>query len=178
MSLNPQIGASLSARFCAATEKPTSGIMLSRVRPTEPAILELVQNHYSHRANIKARPRTAKTSKTWWSNAKLIVFSDSARTFVFAWQWPRAEFRADKQEGFNNTLFHRSERCPYLASEIILAAERAAVAEWGSSRAYTYVDPGEVSANPGYCYKQAGWKFVKIANSGKHLLEKYLGGQQ
>lgn len=154
---------------------------LERVRPTEDAILEMVRSHYSHRSNVKARPRTAKTSKTWWSNAKLIVFSDPGRTFVFAWQWPRVEFRADKQAGFNNTLFHRSDRCAEKASEIILAAEKMAVAEWGPSRAYTYVDPGEVSANPGYCYKLAGWTNVRLpdgeihkSKDGKHLLEKFL----
>jgi len=149
-------------------------VILERVRPTEESILAMVRNHYSHRSNVAARPRTAKTGKTWWSNAKLIVFSDPDRTLVFAWQWPRTEFRADKQEGFNNTLFHRSDRCTAKASEIILAAERAVIAHWGPSRAYTYVDPEEVSANPGYCYKVAGWKFVKIAASGKHLLEKHL----
>lgn len=154
---------------------------LERVRPTEDAILAMVRSHYSHRSNVQARPRTAKTGKTWWSNAKLIVFSDPERTFVFAWQWPRVEFLADKQDGFNNTLFHRSDRCPMKASDIILAAEQAAVAEWGPNRAYTYVDPDEVSHNPGYCYKQAGWTNVRddhgkirTSRDGKHLLEKYL----
>ena len=149
-------------------------LLLERVRPTEAAILEMVRNHYSHRSNVKARPRTTKTSKTWWSNAKLFVLSDPQRTLVFAWQWPRTEFRADKQAGFNNTMFHRSERCTEKASDIILAAEQAVVEEWGPNRAYTYVDPEEVSANPGYCYKIAGWKFVHIGKSGKHLLEKQL----
>ncbi|MCU1305142.1 MAG: hypothetical protein JWQ87_5426 [Candidatus Sulfotelmatobacter sp.] len=147
---------------------------LERVKPTEDAVLEMVRNHYSHRSNVAARPRTEKTSKTWWSNAKLLVFSDPGRTFVFAWQWPKVEFRADKQSGFNNTMFHRSDRCVERASDIILAAEQAVIAEWGPNRAYTYVDPEEVSANPGYCYKMAGWEFVKIAGSGKHLLQKEL----
>lgn len=152
-------------------------VTLERVRPTEDAILVMVRDHYSHRSNVVARPRTAKTSKTWWSNAKLIVFSDPERTFVFAWQWPRVEYRADKQDGFNNTMFHRSYRCAAKASEIILAAEQAVVAEWGPNRAYTYVDPEEVSANPGYCYKIAGWEFVTISKSGKHLLQKQLAAK-
>ena len=158
-------------------------VQLERVRPTEDAILAMVRSHYSHLSNVKARPRTQKTSKTWWSNAKLIVFSDTERTFVFAWQWPKVEYRADKQEGFNNTLFHITSRCPHKASSIILAAEQAAIAEWGTGRAYTYVDPCEVSDNPGYCYKLAGWTNVRLpdgeihkSKNGKHLLEKQLSG--
>lgn len=154
-------------------------LTLEKVKPTENAILAMVRAHYSHKDNVSKRPRTKKTSKTWWSNAKLAVFSDPERTLVFAWQWPRAEFRADKQNGFNNTLFHRSERCPFLASEIILAAEQEAVALWGSNRAYTYVDPNGVkSTNPGFCYQVAGWRFVKTAASGKLLYEKELNSNE
>lgn len=158
-----------------------SGPVLERVKPTEPAILEMVRAHYSHKCNTWKRPRTAKTSKTWWSNAKLIVYSDPERTFVFAWQWPRAEFRRDKQSGFNNTLFHRTERCRFKASEVLLAAEQAVVAEWGENRAYTYIDPEETKEIKvrgerviGFAYLKAGWRFVKIAESGKHLFEKQL----
>lgn len=152
-----------------------SDIRLERVKPTEPAILDMVRNHYSHRDNVEKRPRTEKTSKTWWSNARLVVFSDPERTLVFAWQWPKDGIRKDKQNGFNNTLFHRSERCPYLASDVVLAAERAVVEHWGANRAYTYVDPEKVvSDNPGYCYKVAGWKRIGISKTGKPLLEKVL----
>lgn len=159
----------------------SSAPILERVKPTDPAILEMVRAHYSHKSNTAKRPRTAKTSKTWWSNAKLIVFSDPERTFVFAWQWPRAEFRRDKQSGFNNTLFHRTERCPFKASAVLIAAEQAVVAEWGENRAYTYIDPTETKEIKirgkrvvGYAYLKAGWRFVKIAESGKHLFEKHL----
>lgn len=151
-----------------------AGIILERVKPTEEAILDMVRQHYSYLSNVVERPRTVRTSKTWWSNARLVVFSDPARTLVFAWQWPKDGIRADKQNGFNNTLFHRSECCVWRASEIILSAEKAVVGHWGENRAYTYVDPEEVSRNPGYCYKVAGWHFVRVARSGKHLLEKQL----
>lgn len=66
-----------------------ASLILERVKPTEPSILEMVRAHYSHRDNVNKRPRTEKTSKTWWSNARLVVFSDPARTLVFAWQWPK-----------------------------------------------------------------------------------------
>lgn len=150
-------------------------MILERVKPTEPIVLEMVRSHYSHRASCEQRPRTIKTSKTWWSNARLVVFSDPERTLVFAWQWPKDGIRKDGQNGFNNTLFHRSDRCTYLASDIILAAEVAVVDHWGENRAYTYIDADKVaSVNPGYCYKVAGWRFVKLSKTGKPLLEKYL----
>lgn len=150
-------------------------IILERVKPTEDAILAMVRSHYSHRDNIEKRPRTTKTSKTWWSNARLVVFSDPERTLVFAWQWPKDGMRKDNQNGFNNTLFHRSDRCDFQASDIILAAERVVIEHWGANRAYTYVDAEKIkSANPGYCYKMAGWKQIGVSKSGKPLLEKYL----
>lgn len=150
-------------------------LLLERVRPTEPAILSLISGHYSHLSNCRLRPRTDKTSKTWWSNARLVVFSDVGRTLVFAWQWPKDGIRKDGQNGFNNTVFHRAQTCPFQASEIILAAERAVIDHWGRNRAYTYVDPLAVkSVNPGYCYKIAGWTFERISKSGKHLLSKVL----
>ncbi len=146
-------------------------LTLERVKPTEDAILEMVRNHYSHKQNTDDRPRTAKTSKTWWSNARLVVFSDPERTLVFAWQWPRDGYRKDGQNGFNNILFHRSKRCPYKASEIILAAVSAAFEHWGENRCYTYVDADKIaSSNPGYCYKMAGWKFLRNSANGKPLL--------
>jgi hypothetical protein len=152
-----------------------SGIILERVKPTEDAILAMVRNHYSHRENVKQRPRTEKTSKTWWSNARLVVFSDPERTLVFAWQWPKDGYRKDGQNGYNNTLFHRSERCVHLASDVILAAEKAVIRHWGENRAYTYVDAEKVSsANPGYCYKVARWKQIGVSKTGKPLLEKIL----
>lgn len=146
-------------------------IPMEKVRPTEDAILLMVRNHYSHRDNIEKRPRTEKTSKTWWSNARLAVFSDPERTYVFAWQWPRDGYRKDGQNGFNNILFHRSDRCPYQASDIIIAAVCAAFDHWGENRCYTYVDAEKVqSSNPGYCYKKAGWKLLRISANGKPLI--------
>jgi len=45
--------------------------------------------------------------------------------------------------------------------------------EWGPDRLFTYVDPSKIlSANPGYCFKRAGWRFVRRMADGKHLLEK------
>ena len=64
-------------------------------------------------------------------------------------------------------------------SEIILEAETHATVKWGPNRMYTYVDPRHVkSPNPGYCFKLAGWRFVKRTADGKHLLVKEVGAAQ
>ena len=81
--------------------------------------------------------------------------------------------RQDGQLGYNNAIFRNESR--RRSSEIILEAEELAVQKWGPNRAYTYVDPRKVaSVNPGYCFKCAGWQFVRLSLSGKHLLEKQL----
>jgi hypothetical protein len=85
--------------------------------------------------------------------------------------YPDATMRMDGQTGYNCAIFRNESPRP--GSEIILEAERAAVAKWGPNRGYTYVDPRHVrSPNPGYCFKLAGWRFVKRTADGKHLLVK------
>jgi len=62
--------------------------------------------------------------------------------------------------------------------EIILEAEKLAAEKWGPNRAFTYVDPAKIrSPNPGFCFKVAGWRFVRrVLKKGtwKHLLEKQI----
>jgi hypothetical protein len=38
---------------------------------------------------------------------------------------------------------------------------------------FTYVDPRKIrSRNPGYCFKVAGWAFIRRTTEGLHLLAK------
>jgi hypothetical protein len=80
--------------------------------------------------------------------------------------------RMDGQVGYNNAIFrNESSR---LSSDIVLEAEDAAFERWGPNRLYTYIDAEKVrSPNPGYCFKRAGWKFVRLSAGGKHLLSKH-----
>lgn len=79
--------------------------------------------------------------------------------------------RMDGQTGYNCAIF-RNESLR-LSSDIILEAEQHAFDKWGSNRLYTYVDPTRVkSANPGYCFKCAGWHYVRTGKGGKILLAK------
>lgn len=86
--------------------------------------------------------------------------------------------RLDGQRGINCSIFrNESRRC---SSEIILECEALALHKWGAERMFTYVNPAMIrSANPGYCFKQAGWKNVRrpdggvyVSPRGFHLLEK------
>ena len=101
---------------------------------------------------------------------KTIVLRSAKGDVVFGWLWQ--EKRDDGQAGYSCSIFrNESER---LSSDIILEAESRAVAEWGENRGFTYINPDSISnkRNPGYCFKVAGWKFVKLSPSGLHLLEK------
>lgn len=119
----------------------------------------LADRHYS-----RQKPGTNQ----FMPPGRTIVLRNSAGDVVFGWLWQLK--RDDGQQGFNCSIF-RNESARQ-SSDIILEAETIAVREWGQNRGFTYIDPDEVSVNPGYCFKRAGWKFVKKISSGLHLLEK------
>jgi len=124
---------------------------------------ELADRHYSR--------RTLGARQFCYSGRKLVLRNADA-TVLFVWMYPDHAMRMDSQTGYNCAIF-RNEQTERMASEIILEAERAAVEKWGPNRGYTYVDPRHVkSVNPGYCFKLAGWQFVRRTSKGKHLLEK------
>lgn len=123
---------------------------------------ELADRHYSR--------RTIGARQFCYSGRKLVL-RDAAAEVVWVWMWPDAELRSDGQTGYNNAIF-RNESSRQ-SSDIILEAERWALQEWGPARGYTYIDASKVrSPNPGYCFKVAGWRYVRLSASGKHLLEK------
>lgn len=127
----------------------------------------LADRHYSR--------RTIGARQFCYSGRKLVLRNTDG-TVLFVWMWPREDMRLDGQTGYNCAIFrNESER---KSSEIILEAEKMAFEKWGPNRLYTYVDPGKIkSANPGYCYKVAGWQFAGLSKAGKHLLVKYPTGR-
>lgn len=123
---------------------------------------ELADRHYSRRT-VGARQ--------FIYSGKQLILRDCEGLVLFAWVYPDAALRMDGQTGLNCAIFRNESQRP--GSEIVLEAERAALAKWGPQRCYTYVDPKHVkSPNPGYCFKLAGWQFVKRTADGKHLLAK------
>ena len=85
--------------------------------------------------------------------------------------WDKKLIRDDSQYGLNCAVFRNEGQ--RLSSDLVLAAEECAEAKWGKCRMFTYVDPKKVvSANPGYCFKVAGWKHIGESVKGLHLLAK------
>lgn len=123
---------------------------------------QLADRHYSR--------RTVGAKQFAYSGRKLVL-RDVDGLVLFVWMFPDATMRMDGQTGFNCAIFRNES--PRRSSEIILEAEEHAIARWGPNRMYTYVDPTKVrSANPGYCFKVAGWRFLRLSASGQHLLVK------
>jgi len=144
----------------------TTGLMVSN--QSDPELAELADRHYSR--------RTVGSRQFVGPGAKLVL-RDAPGDVLFVWVWHNSKGkqldRWDKQLGICCSLFrNESSR---RSSEIILEAEAFAIEKWGHSRAYTYVDASKISSrNPGYCFKSAGWKFVKRTPKKLHLLEKEL----
>jgi len=127
---------------------------------------QLADRHYAR--------RTIGAPQFAYSGRKLVL-RDAAGLVLFVWMNPDPTMRSDGQHGYNCAIF-RNESARR-SSDIILEAEALAVAEWGPNRGYTYVAPRRItSVNPGYCYKCAGWRFVRRSTKGLHLLEKPILG--
>lgn len=122
----------------------------------------LADRHYSR--------RTLGAQQFLYAGRKLVL-RDAAGLVLFGWMWPYPEMRADNEQGYCCAIFRNES--PRQSSEIILEAEEWVQRFWGPGRMFTYVNPRKVaSANPGYCFKVAGWRFVRKSLSGLHLLEK------
>lgn|SRR5439155_3688014 len=140
----------------------TDGLL--KTTPFDDECRQLADRHYSR--------RTVGARQFAYSGRKLVL-RDAASDVLFVWMFPDPALRMDGQVGYNNAIFRNEST--RRSSDIILEAEHAAVAWWGPNRAYTYIDPTQVrSVNPGYCFKCAGWRFVRLSAGGKHLLEKEL----
>ena len=134
---------------------------LVRTDKADAEMAMLFDRHYSRR-KVGARQ--------FMPPGETLVLRNAEGTILFGWLRNTIE-RMDHQEGVNCTVF-RNESARQ-SSDVILEAERLAYERWGAMRLFTYVNPTKVaSANPGYCFKKAGWQFVKRSPDGKHLLEK------
>jgi hypothetical protein len=141
---------------------------LLRTTPFDAECAALADRHYS---------RQTPGSNQFMGNGKKIVLRDNDGSVVFGWLW--SEFRNDGERGYNCAIFrNESDR---VASETILECEALGREGVGAeSRVYVH-RPGEGEADDGarlsglrLVLYRAGWHFVKVTNSGKHLLEKEL----
>ncbi|TDE20850.1 hypothetical protein E1295_46990 [Nonomuraea mesophila] len=141
----------------------------ARVTKFDPRGCQLADRHYSRRKI--GSPQFMPPGQT------IVLLSCDERA-VFGW-WrphPRSGLRAmNGLDGWTCTIFHNESTI--LSSELILDAERVFAEEGhdiGPDGLLTYVWDRKVrSANPGYCFKQAGWKRVgRSADRRKTLLQK------
>jgi hypothetical protein len=129
----------------------------------------LADRHYSR--------RTVGARQFLYSGRKIVI-RDARGDVLFGWLYPDETMRMDQQTGYNCAIFRNEST--RRSSEIILECEAIAIERWGPNRMYTYVNPAKIkSANPGYCFKQAGWKnarnddgSIRVSKTGQHLLIK------
>jgi hypothetical protein len=140
----------------------TSG--LCQTNHFDPECAQLADRHYTRRKKSLGK-------RQFSTCARKLILRDAPGTVLFVWTFSIK--RMDDQTGFNCAIFRNESK--RRSSEIILEAERFAVAKWGTNRAFTFVDPRKVrSPNPGWCFIAAGWRKCGKTKKGKIILEKYL----
>jgi hypothetical protein len=121
----------------------------------------LYERHYSCRRYQDGRVRRLFCGP----GEKLVLISKQADA-LFVWR--RQKFSMDGRQGVNCAVF-RNEG-PVRSSRLIKEAMAIAWSRWQGERLYTYVNPRRIqSSNPGYCFKQAGWKRCGITKA-QHLI--------
>lgn len=117
----------------------------------DPAACALADRHYSRR-----RPGSGKIGPP---GRKLVLVTPCERA-VWLTHWPYTHFALDGLDAWRCSIF-RNEGAG-LSSDLILAAMDLTASLWGSAPGagwVTWIDRTKVrSANPGYCFKQAGWR--------------------
>jgi hypothetical protein len=122
------------------------------------------QRHYSFR-----RYKDGRDPKLFVGPGVKIVLLTEIGDALFVWR----KFQSDDgQIGINCAVFRNES--DVLSSALILDAETVAQARWPGERLYTYVNPRRIqSSNPGFCFKQSGWRTCGVTKWNKlTILEK------
>lgn len=133
------------------------------IRDGDPIGQAMVNRHYSAR-----HYKDGRNVKLFVGPGEKMVLLTADSMALFVW---RKFISDDGQIGVNCAVF-RNEG-PVLSSILILEAEQLAWQRWPGERLYTYVNPHKIkSANPGYCFKKAGWSICGKSKRGLIILEK------
>jgi hypothetical protein len=138
------------------------------IHDADPRAIPIYRRHYS------ARLTKGGTNKEGFAGvgSKMVLLTVACDA-LFVWLKCNPELRGDKQIGVNCTIF-RNEG-PFLSSELIKEADELAWGRWPGERLFTYVWDSKVqSANPGYCFKMAGWSTVGRNKDGRLTLLEHL----
>ena len=146
---------------------PDAGLW-TPVNKFTPAGARLADGHYSRRTI--GSPQFMPPGQT-------LVLVTPDELAVFGWWRPDPSSGIEAMNGLDGwtcTIFRNTG--PTLSSELILAAESELLSRYtcGPDGLLTYVWDRKVrSVNPGYCFKQAGWKAIgRSADGRKKLLHK------
>lgn len=131
----------------------------------------LYRRHYSFCGYKDGRLSDTSNGNRWLiagPGQKLLLMTTGCDA-LFVW---RKFIDKSGQVGVNCAVFRNESGI--LSSVLILEAEEWAWQRWPGSRLYTYVNAGKIaSANPGYCFKRAGWHTCGVTKSRKLvILEK------
>ena len=124
-------------------------------RDGDPVAYEMARRHYSSWKN-----RNPKQRLFVGPGEKVVLRTEDGLAF---WAWRKCKYRHDKQVGVECSHFRNEGK---IASSILVRqACRIADAIWPHQRRFTFIDADKIkSTNPGYCFKQAGWRIVRDAD--------------
>lgn len=128
----------------------------------------IFQRHYTYRKGRKRdQNKNGKNGKRMAGPGETIVLIGKDHKALFIWK--KQKYSQDNQTGINCCVFRNEGNM--LSSEIILQAEQIAWQKWPGERLFTYVNPGKIkSQNPGYCFKQAGWRICGMTSARKLII--------
>ena len=140
-----------------------------RITKFDVVAARLADRHYSRRT---------PGSGQFVPPGETLVLATDVRDAVFAWWRPHPDAGIEPMNGLDGwtcTIFRNESEA--LSSALILAAEAALVGfkgQCGPDGLITYVWDSRVrSANPGFCFKLAGWSTAgRSADGRKTLLQK------
>lgn len=131
----------------------------------------IYSRHYSHRDYADGRnPRLFVGP-----GEKMVLLTQNCQA-LFVWR----KFIDDSgQQGVNCAVFRNEggRGCAngshrHNSSNLIIHAVEIAWQHWPGERLYTYVNAAKIlSANPGYCFKRAGWRKCGETKGGLVILE-------
>lgn len=132
------------------------------------AAYSLMTRHYSHRAYADGRRQQVGNPSRFLfcgpGEKMVLVTVDYSALFVW-----RKFIDDSGQTGINCAVFRNESQL--LASDLIKEAEELAWQRWPGQRLYTYVNAKRIkSANPGYCFKRAGWRVCGETKSNRLLI--------
>lgn len=141
------------------------GAVWTRRTPRDPAANALADRHYSRRT-----PGAGRMGPP----GRKVVFVTPCERAVWLTHWPDPAIAMDGLDSWRCAIF-RNEGAG-LSSELIVAAMVLTAELWEARPAdgwVTWIDTRHVrSANPGYCFKRAGWELDHgwRGKANRHLL--------